>query len=275
MKNLVSIAAALSIIIAPHGETFAKTARSHKKLSKLILLEAPTLSSVEASKPQPKEVEQFAVTNEVKTPSKSGKTEGNYVGFDLIGTKMSFKQYSVYPSYLSPQADTYIPNLDNGVMNSGVGLNYKYAINLNKFFVAPGFMLEQHFGSNTQTTDYDNRLRVSNRFAAKLDFGYDITQKISPYVTVGYGGVSYTSKNWIYDEDNVLRAASNRGTAFAPIYGFGLKVNVVNDLYLNAEYNIQHFDAKTKIDPSGYSYLDRVTFKAKLEAFKIGLSYNF
>lgn len=209
---------------------------------------------------------------------KSFKTQGHSVGFDLSRTRMEFTEYARYPVAWKAIA---VLKYDNAIVNYAAGLNYKYAMNFDRFFVAPGVFFEKHSSSSTQRQDNryyrysSTRLRVNERFGARVDFGYDLTKNISPYVTLGYAGVSYRSNYAAADTDLVNRYSTKKGTAFSPLYGFGLNVDVSENVSLNAEYNIQHFNAKTVIHPSAYDYFDRTILRAKLEAIKIGASYNF
>lgn len=283
MKNLAIIVIAASMLAAQMSDALAKKPRSHK-ISKNILPaseEAPAILATEAPKPQPKQIDENSVVEKTSNKSeKSGITQGHYVGLDLMRSRLEFTEIGVFNPSLG--ADTYVAHYDNGVTNYAMGVNYKYAFNFDRFFVAPGVFFEQNLGTKDQTTGENGKLKVNNRFGTRADFGYDITERFSPYFTVGLAGVSYKSKYYVDTgsrdaNDQILYAfSSKRGTAVSAIYGLGLKFNLDNDLSLNAEYNIQHFTAKAIIDPAAYiNYQDRANLKAKLETFKIGISYNF
>ena len=196
---------------------------------------------------------------------------------------MEFIEYAVY--HESWNLSNYVAKYDNGIVNYAAGLNYKYAMNFDRFFVAPGIFFEKHSSNSTQRIEpkYNNgnttgnRLRVNDRFGARVDLGYDLTKNISPYVAVGYAGVSYRSN--FASVDGVLDSnffQTKKGTAFSPIYGIGLNVDVTENISLNTEYNIQHFIAKVTVHPEAFDEAyERNTLRAKLEAFKIGASYRF
>jgi hypothetical protein len=69
--------------------------------------------------------------------SANAKTEGSYLGIDLLKTNTQVKGTGIGEDYGVGWFNTKAK--DSSI---GFGLNYKYAINMNNFFIAPGLFYE-------------------------------------------------------------------------------------------------------------------------------------
>ena len=99
--------------------------------------EAPT-SEKNIESAGPKKVEVMAKKPiEKKQESNQGNgTRGNYIGISGIRNQIIFhEEYTLFgiPDKIIPSTTGY---------GYGVGLNYKYAVNFNNFFIAPGALVE-------------------------------------------------------------------------------------------------------------------------------------
>ena len=65
------------------------------------------------------------------------KTEGNYLGIDVLRSAAKVKSTSTLASDQVGDASPYYAH-NKKDSSYGVGLNYKYAFNFNSFFIAPG-----------------------------------------------------------------------------------------------------------------------------------------
>lgn len=214
------------------------------------------------------------VWNKLKLHGKkpAGKTEGHYVGVDVLGTRSGF-----YQRVENTNGDISRYSTSRHI-SYGLGFSYKYAFNFDKFFVAPGLILEQNSFSGDQNNDHNNaeRLRINNRYGAKVDFGYDFNERVSPYLSLGYAGISYKTSDQGTASDNVTLVQSYKNGFGSSVFcGLGVKINLIDNLYLNAEYNRQSFIATTRTDQQYSDYVLRTTIPTKLDIVKIGLAYNF
>ncbi len=201
------------------------------------------------------------------------KTEGNYVGLNVIRSSLTGKGEDVGSSSIKGK-------------QIGFGVDYKYAINYDNFFVAPGVFAENNNNEGKKSTDtiennqgiYDKESRSLGyknkyRYGVKLDIGYDITDQFAVYFTNGL------SRNHLQLNNNYSEYTNNNGqinsdqgsskTKFKKIgyfYGLGATYNVAKDVSVNAEYNIQNINPK----PSGYSKI-----KTNIGVAKIGVAYHF
>ncbi|MES2962167.1 MAG: outer membrane beta-barrel protein [Pseudomonadota bacterium] len=205
----------------------------------------------------------------ITTSSKnsSTKTEGHFIGIDLIMTEVRFNERYTRNTIKLP-VNTQPAYSDYGY---GGGLNYKYAINFNGFFIAPGAFYEHNKATvKGLKTDYLERVDIDDRYGLKADLGYDVTNNFAPYLTGGYSRIRYTTQNFRGNTNKISYLKdSNVGDWY---YGAGFKIRLSNNIAMNAEYNRQSFLAKTEVINT-VSYLSY--FKTKLDIFKVGISYNF
>lgn len=191
------------------------------------------------------------------------KTEGSYVGIDLLNTK------SVAQLRSSSEGQAADETSRQTSRNYGVGVNYKYAVNFNKFFVAPGIIIEDNRSKNSIADGLS--LNVKNRYGVKADVGYDVTDCIAPYLTLGYSATSYTSRFGAVSEDDVAINGKKSATNYDWFYGAGVKFDLTSNVALNLEYNRQNFRAKVSTGNADVA----AAYKTRLEIMKVGVSYRF
>lgn len=209
------------------------------------------------------------------------RTKGHIVGFDVVLNRASFNQYYSDPDGgINYEKKVNPPSTGYG---GGLGVNYKYAFNFNKFFIAPGIFYEK---LNTKVTPSQKAypfyevtsrgLTVNDRYGIITNFGYDFNQYISPYLVVGYSAVRYNSKNGIgYVGEEAVETVSKTDTAHSLLYGLGLNLKYNQQVSFNLEFNMQKFTAKQgKIsDPVFISYNSK--YKADIDSLKLGVAFNF
>lgn len=181
------------------------------------------------------------------TSSAFAKTAGNQLGVDILYASAKHK-YNPSGGY---------GKFDDS--NVGFGANYKYAISLgDNIFIAPGVFAEK-LGTEAKDDDRDPTT-LNYRYGAKLDVGYDITDKFAVYATVGAASINYK-----VDWKSIGRKTT--GNEFSPTYGLGFSYNIQKNLALNFEYNYQQADLKT---PGNLA-----KNKTELSVAKIGVAYRF
>lgn len=166
----------------------------------------------------------------IATGSAQAKTEGNYVGVNVSYTR-------------AKDADR-----DSAI---GYGLDYKYAVNMNNVFLAPGVFVERL--NNTTKAD-GVKSSLSYRYGAKVDLGYDINKELAAYVTGGIAGVKYKA-------DGSSVPAIVKGREYSAIWGLGAKYVVAKNVSVNLEYNRQ----KPKNNE----------FQSTINSYRVGVAYNF
>jgi opacity protein-like surface antigen len=162
-------------------------------------------------------------------------------------------------------------NSDSSV---GAGLAYKYIMNFDKIYVAPGLFYEKpnasSGGSGPENTNL-YQMQIKDRYGVSLDLGYDVTETITPYFTGGYSSIRYLAKDW-RSSSGVPYSAIKRNTIGDWYYGAGIKAKINKDFSIALEYNTQKFDAKTAVVNSG-DY--QGTYVTRLNLVKLGVFYNF
>ncbi len=200
------------------------------------------------------------------------KTEGSYVGVEILKANTDVKTKKISGTNL----DTYFNNSSDD-STIGFGINYKYAFNFNKFFVAPSVFLS-YIGADAEIDNvqarYKQNIEINNLLGAKVDFGYDITDKFAVYVPVGFSiaGYKFATRNYI-DNDNFVETETT-GTASGFLYGAGLSFSPIENMAINFEYNRTNFSVETGGDVAlaGTAILEA---DVDVDVMKIGISYKF
>jgi opacity protein-like surface antigen len=167
----------------------------------------------------------FAVASLVAAISASSafaKTEGSYVGVDALATK--YKDFDLDGNKKS----------DTGY---GVGVNYKYALNMNNFFVAPGV----YYNYNNAEVKYDGiKDKLKYSYGAKADIGYDITNKLAAFVSFGY------QRNHLEATGEGVKISDNLNSL---VYGIGAKYSVMENVDVSLAYEYVDY-TKAEVDSS-------------------------
>ncbi|MBP7710606.1 MAG: outer membrane beta-barrel protein [Rickettsiales bacterium] len=195
------------------------------------------------------------------------KTEGSYVGIDLLNTKVKF--YERYTNSTTPTATDRKPSFSHS--DYGFGLHYNYALNANGLFVAPGVFWELNnstVNGHGDTQDLQ-RLKIKNRYGLKLDVGGDITNVIAPYLTGGYVAIHHNGRE--YFSGNNTRSRSS--TSMEWFYGAGVKFNCDKETAVSIEYTTQSFDVRNFVDGNTVNLDSR--FRTRMDVLKFGVSYRF
>jgi opacity protein-like surface antigen len=212
-------------------------------------------------------------------PISEMKTQGHYIGFDVIGMQGKFSEDSS-KIRKGIQTDTSKPASTS--TGGGVGFNYKYALNFNDFFIAPGIFVEglgMQINGSESAHDTDaqyNAVTIRSRRGVFVDVGYDVNSYLSPYLMAGYSWVNYRTKNF-YGNSSETQTAVEKSVVGSGIYGAGLKLNYDKSISFNIEFNTQKFNTKTNTDvplnTSAKQYI--AVFPTRLNTLKLGVSYNF
>ena len=245
-------------------------------------------------------------------------TVGNYFGVDLVTTSLNFQNLQYFQSSTMSHRHT------NSSSTQSFGLNYNYAINYDNFFLAPGIIFEKNDTLNNLNRQSNNNgiekyykksfSSIKKRYGIKLDLGYDISNEIAVYGTIGKAVNYYKnfSSSIRYDDytgliegpycsvacpavtENPFRVAG--GKKHALFYGGGFRMKIKNDWYLTGEYNQSKFSTNNhglnenlKLAPQAnivngafyydgeflYNIAKTNKFKNVMKVYKLGISYNF
>lgn len=118
------------------------------------------------------------------------KAEGSYLGFDILKANTEVRASNISKANTDNSFNT--ETKDSRI---GFGINYKYVINMNDFFIAPGIFHES-IGAETKVYNavgkYTQNVKISSRQGAKFDFGYNIMDKFATYIPLGLASTNYS-----------------------------------------------------------------------------------
>lgn len=187
----------------------------------------------------------------------SAKTQGNYVGLNLIRTE-------------SKATDTEYYQTRHRYDNFSFGVDYKYAFNFNNFFIAPGIFFDNNAHDNNYSLGDGDRASLNGKYnyGAKIDFGYDLTEKFSPFVTLGHSETRLSYSEYGPNVQSVKYDHTQEGL----IYGLGFRYSLTDSVSLNAAYEITKFNGTKNFD-------DLVVGNDKVDSdyrvAKLGVAFNF
>lgn len=156
----------------------------------------------------------------------------------------------------------------------GIGANVSYAYNYKNFFIAPGLAIHSIGTKDSFAGEgFEQEISIKSRTSIKADLGYEIADRLAIFVPVGINIVDYQIKsNFIFSENPY----TGKGTDASPFVGAGFSLKLVDNIYLNGEYNYTTIDYKK---PMYVNKSTKATFdiegKAHINTMKAGISWNF
>lgn len=219
----------------------------------------------------------IAIAASLLTSQAYAKTEGNYVGIDVLRSTAKVKSTSTLASDNVGSSEPYY-NHNKKDSAYGLGLNYKYAFNFNNFFVAPGVSYEflnndvkSGYGSSSSNF-FSQSVKLKSSVSLRANLGYDINDQFAVYVPVGISQFYYDIKTSDVGGGNSVNAKKSDSKSAAFI-GFGFSYEPVKNWVMNLEYN-KYQNLKLK---SGTATIDggQISAKTNVDVVKLGLAYRF
>jgi len=187
------------------------------------------------------------------------KTEGHYVGLNLINTEVESKARLNDVVEDESKADKF----------SG-GISYKYAFNFKGFFAAPELFYDLNKTKSRATdslgTGYNTE--VKNSYGVKLNLGYDITDKFAAYAIVGHS-VSRVKSHFSGNLSGGVDPNPENFNQEAFIYGLGMKYDVANNISVNFSYEMFQFGLSNDV----FNTTDKINPDYRVA--RLGVAYNF
>jgi len=196
-------------------------------------------------------------------------TIGSYLSADAIYSTLSFREYYDQNGLTAKDRHSFRKE------KIGYGATYKYAINFNRFFIAPGAFFERNkiVASGAEEVAKSRELEVKSRFGAKVEMGYDITDNFAAYLTGGYSGIFYRTRNYSYQGDSVYTTRDENDLKGSAFYGAGIKFDINELSSIGLEFTTQTLNARTRIPND---YLDHKSkYKSRLNVLKMSIAYRF
>lgn len=180
-----------------------------------------------------------SVVTAIASSSAFAKTEGNYVGVDLLGTR-------------AKTIDVVDGTGRKNNIDAGIGVNYKYAVNFDNFFIAPGVFYNYN---NAEAKKGDVKSRLDYSYGVKADVGYDLTNQFATFVSFGF----QENRN----QDEIVGFGKERSTNEAYSYGVGVKYSLTKDV--DAVLAYEYIDYKDSQTPNSFNP----------EVLRLGATYKF
>ena len=203
-----------------------------------------------------------AIIATLATASASAK-DGAYVGFD-INTSNVENKFQNRINKMDPDNNNNIKADHDSI---GFGLNAGYKIGFNQAFVAPELFFDYLNNSGKQSgyeldmaSNKNDRFEINNRYGAKVNLGYNFTEKFNGFVNLGLANTRYA----VNSESIKLSKGASK---LAPIYGLGVAYNINDKWTTKLSYDRQKFNAGEVLE--GYRNITTIT------VVKVGLAYNF
>lgn len=208
--------------------------------------------------------------------------KGLFAGLDLTKSSSAIEsewRFSGEPFINSSKTES---NRSTTSSKIGIGANINYAYNYKNFFIAPGLSIHS---INTKDTSvdivtkpgyYDSNLErevsIKSRTSIKADLGYEIANRLAIFVPVGINLVNYQIKSKVSSLSNTAK-----GTDASPFVGAGFSLKLVDNIYLNGEYNYTTINYKKPmyINKTTGATAAEIEGKAHINVLKAGISLNF
>ena len=206
------------------------------------------------------------------------KTEGNYVGINLLRNNAKTKSTSTLASDNGEGINS-LYNHSNKNFTHGFGLKYSYAFNFNNFFVTNEISYELlnnkiNSGFFDATENYfSQKVKLKNAMTLKTDLGYDLNDQFAFYVPIGISRFGYDFETADVGGDSRKFTKKSYGKS-ATFIGFGLSYAPVKNWTINLEYNKYQNFKLTSVEGATFKG-GKVISKTNLDSIKLGLSYRF
>lgn len=230
------------------------------------------------------------------------KTEGTYATFGVLHNNLTTKYSQVRiaddgisgDGTLGNSGDSNDYKSSKNKQNSyGIGTSVGYAFNFSGFFLTPQLFFD--WDRLGKKNDNDKPV-VNYSYGAKVNLGYDITDRFALYGIAGISRLNYNqyfSPNYIpitsTTNDTVASTRNIKTkTVYAPIFGAGAKFSVTPNVDLALEYTAQTFAIKPKgYEGTGVGHSSTTSqptsaesdfyFKSRnrLDSIRLNLSYKF
>jgi opacity protein-like surface antigen len=208
----------------------------------------------------------------------NAKTEGNYLGLDVIRSSAKVKSSSSLASDNAGNGAAYYSH-NKKDSSYGVGVNYKYAFNFNNFFIAPGVSYDLlnndvKAGFAGRAGDpYSQSMKLKSRLTLQANLGYDITDQFAAYIPVGISSFGYELNTNDNDGAGTVRRTKKTGSESAGFIGLGFSYEPVKNWVVNLEYN--RFQSIKVSSATATSAGGRINTKTDIDMAKLGLAYRF
>lgn len=189
----------------------------------------------------------------------SSNATGLFIGADLLQANARHEANNTGSSGPKNNDVAESDNVNYG-LNAGVRFDLLTLLASVELFYDNLNTSSRNFNQIDGTINNQDRIELKNRYGAKINAGFAILPRITPFITYGLTKVSYSS--------NVLSSNNSLSkTELTPLYGIGLLVDLPLGITAKASYDYQKIDMKYA---GGGAKIN-----THLGVAKLGLVYNF
>ena len=229
-------------------------------------------------KPMKKTLSLIAIVISLLSSQAYAKTEGNYVGINLLRSIAKINNTSTLASDNEEGMNSFY-NHSNKDSTYGFGLKYSYAYNFNNFFATNEIsyeLLNSKINSgffDEAENYYSQKIKLKNALTLKSNLGYDFNDKFAIYIPIGISrfGYDFETADVGGSDKKFTKKSNNRSASFV---GFGLSYEPIKNWILNLEYNKYQNFKITSIEKATNAG-GEIRTKTNLDLIKLGLSYKF
>ncbi len=191
----------------------------------------------------------------------SANATGFFIGADALFASAKHKAKSVEESGNPRNLDKQDADKFNYGVNAGVRFDFLNLLASGELFYDKIDTSSRNFALIDSDNNNQDSIEIKDRYGAKLNVGFAILPKVTPFLTYGLTKVSYSSK--ILSDNNSVTKSE-----FTPLYGLGLLIDLpFTGLSAKASYDYQNIDMR-------YAQ-DGAKIKTHLGVAKLGVVYNF
>lgn len=188
--------------------------------------------------------------------SASSYATGLFVGADLLQANSRHKAKNLISSSGPTAGEVHDDDRLNYGVNAGARIDVLNLLGSAEIFYDNLNLNSHSFTSASNGTG--DKIEIDHRYGAKLNAGFAIAPRITPFLTLGLANVRYNSSS---------SAGSLARFEMAPLYGIGLLVDLPEGFSVKASYDYQNLNL--------HSSEVNAKYRSHLGVARVGLVYNF
>jgi len=192
--------------------------------------------------------------------SNSSYATGFFVGVDALHADARHEAKNSSAVSGPQNGDVKKDNNFNYGVNAGFRLDVLNLLASGELFYDNLRTSSRNFAQINGQSNNGNSIAINNRYGAKVNLGFAIFPRVTPFLTYGLTNVNYSSN--VSSSNNSLTKSK-----MTPLYGLGLLVDLPAGFSVKASYDYQSFNMLYAESGS--------RIRTHLGVAKLGLIYNF
>ena len=186
---------------------------------------------------------------------------GVFIGVDSLAINTRHELIDTSSSSNLEKGDKKSQQKANYGVNAGLRLDLLSLLASAEVFYDNLKTSSKDFNSSAAPTTNNGKVELKDRYGAKLNFGFAILPRITPFLTYGFSHINY------YSQTSATNSNSLNKSKLSPLYGAGLIIDLPFGISAKASYDYQSFTMQYAEQGS--------KVRTMLGVAKLGLVYNF